>query len=152
MYELAYLPLVPPAVKKRARPFSAGALFALTVTWSPRGVLEYALMTLACFLLLSSYPFEGRPVRREERFLNAVIGGTSLAVAVGLYRGREIGAVLGLAVPFLLLRNRVLVSFGLPPASALYLIGHLRVPEGVRFGLFTLTYVYSLHNLRKLLR
>jgi len=147
-----YLPLIVPAVKKKARPFSAGALLAFALT-HPLGEEErYALMALSALLLALGYPYEKQPVRFWERVLNAAIGGTSLAVALGLYNLGSTGAVLGVAVPFLLLRNRVLSSFGLLPASALYLIGAYRVPGGVKLALFALVYVYSLNHLRKLLR
>ncbi|WP_297536081.1 hypothetical protein [Thermococcus sp.] len=146
-----YLPLIVPAVKKKARPFSAGALLAFALTY-PLGAERYALMALSALILVLGYSYESQPVKFWERFVNAVIGGTGLAIALGLYNLGSMEAVLGVAVPFLLLRNRVLSSFGLLPASALYLIGAYQVPERVKLALFALVYVYSLSHLRKLLR
>ncbi|WP_297513184.1 hypothetical protein [Thermococcus sp.] len=147
-----YLPLIVPAVKKKARPFSAGAVLAFALTY-PLGEEErYALIALSALLLALGYPYENQPVKFWERFVNAVIGGTGLAIALGLYNLGGTRAVLGVAIPFLLLRNRVLSSFGLLPASALYLIGAYQVPERVKLALFALVYVYSLNHLRKLLR
>ena len=147
-----YLPLIVPAVKKKARPFSAGAVLAFALTYPLVGEVRYALIALSALLLALGYPYENQPVKFWERFVNAVIGGTSLAIALGLYNLGSTGAVLGVAVPFLLLRNRVLSSFGLLPASALYLIGAYHVPERVKLALFAPVYVYSLNHLRKLLR
>ncbi|GAB6136688.1 hypothetical protein [Thermococcus prieurii] len=147
-----YLPLIVPAVKKKARPFSAGAVLAFALIY-PLGEEErYALMALSALILALGYPYEKQPVKFWERFINAVIGGTGLAIALGLYNLGSMEAVLGVAVPFLLLRNRVLSSFGLLPASALYLIGAYQVSERVKLALFALVYVYSLNHLRKLLR
>ncbi|WP_099209313.1 hypothetical protein [Thermococcus henrietii] len=146
-----YLSLIVPAVKKKARPFSAGAVLAFALTY-PLGAERYALMALSVLILALGYPYENQPVKFWERFVNAVIGGTGLAIALGLYNLGSIEAVLGVAVPFLLLRNRVISSFGLLPASALYLIGAYQVSEKVKLALFALVYVYSLNHLRKLLR
>ena len=147
-----YLPLVLPAVKKRARPFSAGALLAFAVSYTIPEKVMYGLIALSALILALGYPYEKQPVKFWERFLNAVIGGTGLAIALGLRELGEAVAVLGVAVPFLLTKNRVLASFGLLPASALYLTGAYRVSENAKLTLFALVYIYSLHHMRKLLR
>jgi hypothetical protein len=152
MYELAYLPLIIPAVKRKARPFSAGALLALALTYPLQEKMKYLLMGLSALILALGYPYEKQPVKFWERFVNAVIGGTGLAIALGLHNAGTIGALLGVAVPFLLLKNRVLASFGLLPASALYLIGTYQAPKDLKLALFALVYIYSLNHLRKLLR
>ncbi|WP_367883221.1 hypothetical protein [Thermococcus peptonophilus] len=88
-----------------------------------------------------------------ERFVNAVIGGTSLAIAAGAYQADEGFALLGIPVLLLILKNRVLASAGgLLPASALYLIGSYAVTENLKLALWVITLVYSLHHLRKLVR
>ena len=147
-----YIPLVLPAVKKRARPFSAGALLALASTYPFEAKIRYALLGLSALLLALGYPYEKQPVKFWERLINAVIGGTSLAIALGLYNLGKGEAVLGVAVPFLLLKNRVLASFGLLPASALYLIGTYHVSGNLKLAFFALVYVYLLNHLRKLMR
>ncbi|WP_457743150.1 hypothetical protein [Thermococcus sp.] len=147
-----YLPLIIPAIKKRARPFSAGAVLAFSLTYPIGEKVEYSLIALSVLLLVLGYPYEKQPVKFWERFVNAVIGGTGLAITFGLYNLGSMGTVLGVAVPFLLLKNRVLSSFGLLPASALYLIGSYQVPGRIKLILFALVYIYSLHHLRKLLR
>ncbi|WP_456420801.1 hypothetical protein [Thermococcus sp.] len=147
-----YIPLVLPAVKKRARPFSAGALLALALTYPLEEKTRYLLLTLSALLLALGHPYEKQPVKFWERLTNAVIGGTGLAIALGLYNLGKGEAILGVAVPFLLFKNRVLASFGLLPASALYLTGVYQVPENFKMALFTLVYVYSLNHLRKLMR
>jgi hypothetical protein len=151
-YYLLYLPLIVPAVKKKARPFSAGALLAFALTYQLGEEERYALIALSALLLALGYSYESQPVKFWERFVNVVIGGTGLAIAVGLYRASNLGALLGLTLPLLLLRNRVVASVGLLPASALYVIGYYKVPPEGRLALFALVYVYSLNHLRKLLR
>ena len=152
MYELAYLPLIPSAVKRRARPFSAGALLAFSLLYPFTNVERYVLIALSGVIFLLGWPFEKQPLKFRERFLNAVISGTSLAIALGLYNAGHFTALLGLAVPLLLFRNRVLASFGLLPASALYLAGYYKVSADFKLALFALVYIYSLNNLRKLMR
>lgn len=152
MYGLAYVPLIIPAIKKRARPFSAGALLAFSATYPLEERVRYGLALASLLILALGWPYEKQPVKFWERFLNAILGGTGLAIALGLYNLGRWEAILGVAVPFLLVRNRVLSSFSLLPVSALYLIGAYRVPENIKLALFVGVYIYSLNHLRKLLR
>ncbi len=152
MYGLAYVPLIIPAIKKRARPFSAGALLAFSATYPLEERVRYGLALASLLILALGWPYEKQPVKFWERFLNAILGGTGLAIALGLYNLGRWEPITGVAVPFLLVRNRVLSSFGLLPVSALYLIGAYRVPENIKLALFVGVYIYSLNHLRKLLR
>ncbi|BAD86158.1 hypothetical membrane protein [Thermococcus kodakarensis KOD1] len=151
-FGLVYLPLSLAVVKKRARPFVGGSVVAFAWTYPLQDDLRYILSLLGLVLFLLGWPFERQPVKFWERFVNAVIGGTALAIAVGAYQTGEDFALLGIPVLLLILKNRVLASAGLLPASALYLIGSYAVPENLKLALWVITLVYSLHHLRKLAR
>jgi len=152
MYWPVYVPFLVLAVRRRTRPLVSGAMLALAMT-SPIGrEARYALLAVSALVLILGYPYEKQPVKFWERSLNAMIAGTSLAIALGLYNLGRMEFILGISVPFLLLKNRVLASFGLLPASALYLVGEYRVPNNFKLAIFALVYLYSLNHTRKLLR
>ncbi|WP_054839496.1 hypothetical protein [Thermococcus sp. JCM 11816] len=111
-FGLVYLPLSLAVVKKRARPFAGGSVVAFAWTYPLQDDLRYILSLLGLVLFLLGWPFEKQPVRFWERFVNAVIGGTALAIAVGAYQTGEDFALLGIPVLLLILKNRVLASAG----------------------------------------
>lgn len=81
-FGLVYLPLSLAVVKKRARPFAGGGgVVAFAWAYPLQDNLRYVLSLLGLFLFLLGWPFERQPVKFWERFVNAVIGGTSLAIA-----------------------------------------------------------------------
>ncbi|MBP1911425.1 hypothetical protein [Thermococcus stetteri] len=151
-FGLVYLPLSLAVIKKRARPFAGGSVVAFAWAYPLQDNLRYALLLLGLVLFLLGWPFEKQPVKFWERFVNAVIGGTALAIAVGAYQAGESLALLGIPVVLLILKNRVLASAGLLPSSALYLVGSYAAPEKAKLALWGITLVYSLHHLRKLVR
>ncbi len=147
MYEVAYLPLAPAGIRRKARPLAAGALLAFSLLYSLPDAWRYALLLASGVVLALGWPFEKQPVKAWERFLNAVLAMGGIAVASTM--GGNTSYILGAAGVTLFSGNRVLSSFGLLPVSALFLVG-LTGLNGV--GAFALTYIYALHHLRKLLR
>ncbi len=149
MYEVAYLPLTLAGMKRKARPFSAGALLAFSLPYPLPDMWKYALLLTAGAIFTIGWPFERQPVKGWERFLNAILGVAGLAIAATTGEGGYTIYLLGVAGISLFSGNRVVSSFGMLPVSAVFLLSG----TGWKWtSLFVLVYVYTLHHLRKLLR
>ena len=148
MYEVAYLPLALAGIKRKARPFAAGALLAFSLLYSLPEVWRYALLLTSGVVFAFGWPFERQPVKAWERFLNAVLALAGVAMALQLGGDYSIYILSGASV-LLLSGNRVVSSFGLSPVSALFLV---EFTDHSGIAAFALVYIYALHHLRKLLR
>ena len=147
MYEVAYLPLALAGIRRKARPLAAGALLAFSLLYPLQEAWRYALLLISGAVFVLGWPFEKQPVRAWERLLNAVLAVGGIAVASTM--GGSTSYLLGAAGIALFSGNRVPSSFGLLPVSALFLVSLTGLN---RLGAFVLTYIYTLHHLRKLLR
>ncbi|NJF25701.1 hypothetical protein E3E29_08650 [Thermococcus sp. Bubb.Bath] len=154
-YLAPYLFLSIPAVKRKALPYGAAALFSsLFIEWKLTGSYLTVVGMAAAFLTIP-LRVERQPVKFWERGLNVVIAGAIAYVGiVSPDWGIKVGSLL--AALALLSSNRALSSGGLLMASGILITIPLANLSDLNHDIFmfssTAILLYSLLHLRKLLR